>query len=359
MSLTLYHVTNVDTTRRAPTWRFLKEAIAIDAFFDGDLYGLPVVCFSSTLINGRLPRWSPYPTQGDAGRSHWRVTLTVDPARFRVFLLNEITNDNRRQTHLLFLDCDVTLEANLANVLPHFDHRELSAPHWGGYLPSGRGNEYQGNHWVNVCFLGPFSLPNSNYRWDPVEKRSFGPGKLRPLTYSGDLVEAVVSWIDRRIDEDSELRNVKLPRIFDEISRHAAARRRTEKLLANLPHEYARAMELLAAAPFNVHDASASKITRYLRANKMPKLCNKCLCEFSRRELINHLTNVSVAVFCDSSCAPLTRNPAQDSSHIYSKERLKDERDKLRQQLRQTSDPRVQQLKIVYAVKMSCMIYLH
>jgi hypothetical protein len=72
-----YHVTGLKEASTEVYTR-LNLAIANDMVYDGALQGLPVVCLSTTLYNGKLPTISPYPRGGNKGTHYKRVSVPLN-----------------------------------------------------------------------------------------------------------------------------------------------------------------------------------------------------------------------------------------------------------------------------------------
>ena len=173
----MYHVTNVsvDKSPKPPEWNMIKPSVANDPVYNGNLLGLPVAFFTTTLFNSELPKISPYPRGGTKGTHHWRVTIPFDYCKFKIFLMNKYKTDKSgvTQVHLLCLN-EENSEADklLITVLTHkgilIDTTE--------YFPEKTAADEleQGCTVVNVSFINPV-LIGEDAKWDTVSKRYNNP----------------------------------------------------------------------------------------------------------------------------------------------------------------------------------------
>ena len=76
----MYHVTNVSVyySSNHPKWTEIRPSVANDKAYDGELVGLPVASFTTTLYNGNLPTFSPYPRNGNENDHYWRVKVPFE-----------------------------------------------------------------------------------------------------------------------------------------------------------------------------------------------------------------------------------------------------------------------------------------
>uniref|UniRef100_A0A7S4U7G1 Uncharacterized protein n=2 Tax=Paramoeba aestuarina TaxID=180227 RepID=A0A7S4U7G1_9EUKA len=107
----LYHVTNVETTSPAPTWREIQWSVANHRKWDGPMYGLPVACFIAKLPCQPLKKSSVYPRQSSKGKTHWRVSFLLSLLPFRVFKIFE----RQSQVHLLVVPYTLVAESLLSS----------------------------------------------------------------------------------------------------------------------------------------------------------------------------------------------------------------------------------------------------
>jgi hypothetical protein len=162
---TVYHVTNVQRHEAKPDWRFLQPSRLRDATYDGILVGLEAVSCSATLINGALPKWTPYPTGITPPAKLWRATSSVRLSDYSVFRMHEHrTGRGPRQVQLLLCKRGDEVEAAFAKALRALEFDELCAPDYGGYFdPDGTAPDYKGSEWINLLFLGKYAQPAELY----------------------------------------------------------------------------------------------------------------------------------------------------------------------------------------------------
>ena len=118
-TMRMYHVTNVSTSAisrhafvtigvkkhtisvatKEPDWSEVRLCVPNDKDYDGDLCGLPVACFTTTLYKGELPTFSPYPRNAAPGTEHWRVSVPFYPDDYYIYKMHEA----RGQVQLLCL----------------------------------------------------------------------------------------------------------------------------------------------------------------------------------------------------------------------------------------------------------------
>ena len=87
--ISMYHVTNVsvDKSPKPPEWNMIKPSVANDPVYNGNLLGLPVAFFTTTLRDGILPDQSPYPTGSRPDVLHWQVKIPFNVSKFKFFLM--------------------------------------------------------------------------------------------------------------------------------------------------------------------------------------------------------------------------------------------------------------------------------
>jgi hypothetical protein len=158
--------------------------------------------------------------------------------------------------------------------------------------------------------------------------------------------EALADWLKAVVRSRKNVALADLPALFgfafeepsrDEFEKH----RRAAALIAHLPELYQKALKVLKNVDIDLMSASETAITSALRKHKMPRLCITCLNKFSLTSLVTHLVNTTLA----------------DDSHIYSLDQLKEERELVREKVKEGSEE-AHMLKIVCAVKFASLIQL-
>ena len=208
-TMRMYHVTNVSASvisthafvtigvkkhaisvaTKVPDWSKVRLCVPHDKYFDGDLCGLPVACFSTTLNEGKLPDRSPYPRNAAKGTEHWRVSVPFDPDDYEIFLMHKAyifeSNEVRGQVQLLclkkklvtardqLLDPDVLL-MDLFMKSRDWTKKLLTKKDLETYFPGGNPNDCMYSNWeqrfcVNVHFVKPVLLSDTA-EWTPVVK---------------------------------------------------------------------------------------------------------------------------------------------------------------------------------------------
>ncbi len=254
------------------------------------------------------------------------------------------TGRGPKQLQLLMCKINDEVESDFAIALELLEFEELLAPDYGGLLPGGKAPSYTGSEWINVLFLSFVPVEG----WDIATKRdSFGPGHLVPAKQrlSEDKVDVLSTWLSkvaegRGVDfEEFSERFV----FFAEPSRSEFEKhRRAAEFIAHLPELYRKALKVLKDVDIDLVSASETAITHALKKHKMPRLCITCLNGMSLSKLIDHLVKTTLA----------------DASHIYSLDDLKDERDIVREKLKEGTEEETQMLKVVCAVKFASLIQL-
>ena len=170
-TIRMYHVTNVSGAAAEPDWSEVHLCVPYDEYYDGDLCGLPVACFTTTLYNGELPDRSPYPRDAVPGTEHCRVSVPFDPDDYEIFLIHE--TPGHRQVQLLCLTKDAkssSREKNLKKTLN--SNCMLKEEGLKKYFPDGKSNDYMYNEqrfFVNVHFVEPVPLTTAK-EWSTVKK---------------------------------------------------------------------------------------------------------------------------------------------------------------------------------------------
>ena len=174
--ISMYHVTNVpvsvERSPKHPDWNMIKPSAANDKVYNGNLLGLPVAFFTTTLFKNELPKKSPYPRGGTKNTQYWRVLIPFDYCKFKLFLMNKYKSDTSgvTQIHLLCLNEENSeAEKLLTTVLIHKE-KLIDGTGLDQYFPSRRANEFtQDNMVVNVSFINPV-LITEDAEWDTVQK---------------------------------------------------------------------------------------------------------------------------------------------------------------------------------------------
>ena len=168
-AIRMYHVTNSTATAK-PDWSEVHLCVPYDEYYDGDLCGLPVACFTTTLYKGELPDRSPYPRNAAPGTEHWRVSVPFDLADYDIFQMYEAPG----QVQLLCLTKDAkssSREKNLKKTLIRVKS-VLGEEGLKEYFPDGKPNDYAckgENFFVNLHFVEPVPLTAAK-EWVKVEK---------------------------------------------------------------------------------------------------------------------------------------------------------------------------------------------
>ena len=181
--ISMYHVTNVsvDKSPKPPDWNMIKPTVANDTAYNGNLLGLPVAFFTTTLFQRNLPNKSPYPRGAMTGTKHWRVTIPFNCHKFKLFLMgkHKTLNSGVTQIHLLCLNEEHSEAENvLTTILTHME-KLVDGPKLKEYFPNGKANEYtQVNRmFVNVSFINPVSI-TEDAEWDTVPKNNKRQGNI-------------------------------------------------------------------------------------------------------------------------------------------------------------------------------------
>lgn len=192
----MYHVTDEPVKKdmegqavNKPDWKEVKVNVADDTTYDGELVGLPVACFTTTLYNGKLPDKSPYPRyvgkdkkhKPEEGTEHWRVAVPFNLSNYKIFKMGK----SGIQIHLLCLDINNTTDMLLADILTKNKITALEDRGLEDYFPiidrdGNHGpNEYQNtNVFVNVSFINPVAI-TKGHKWTCVKRDDKGHGKLK------------------------------------------------------------------------------------------------------------------------------------------------------------------------------------
>ena len=185
----MYHVTNIskDDSSDNPDWVEIRQNVADDKTYDGNLVGLPVASFTTTQRNGKLPIFSPYPRNGIKGKLYWRVAVPFRYDDYNIFLMN----DNLKQIHLLCLTKDGTAVENILSAA--LEKRSLTDKQFATYFPNNQPNEYiDSKIFVNVGFIQPIQIPGKE-SWDTVKRSGHGHGEL-VMTANKDNIQLLDNW---------------------------------------------------------------------------------------------------------------------------------------------------------------------
>ena len=211
----MYHVTNVCSkdhegkvvNANHPDWDVIQRNVADDEHYDGELVGLPVVCFTTTKYNGGPPNYSPYPRLQQDGKpvpkntKHWRVSVPFNPNRYKIFKMAQCG----KQRHLLCLDDTqdgTDSERALVDILSMLGLKLSSEDH-NQYFPSGRANDYaNARFFVNVCFITPIPIKGENIdaKWDDVCRNDLKYGNIVEIFNGKPHDLCLKEWGDRRLE---------------------------------------------------------------------------------------------------------------------------------------------------------------
>ena len=169
----MYHVTN---QRERPTWNRIRCSVANDITFDGDILGLPLASFTTTLYSNHgeigLPTISPYPRRTEQGMDHYRVKIRFNKDDYHIFLMADSRFRAVTQYHLLCIRKDGRdrFENELYGILlQHYGEKELDHERLNIYFPGGMANIYNRDMFVNVHFAYEVNIENGI--WDTVLQR--------------------------------------------------------------------------------------------------------------------------------------------------------------------------------------------
>ena len=192
-TMRMYHVTNVSTSAisrhafvtiggdkhaisvatKEPDWSEVRLCVPNDRYYDGDLCGLPVACFSTTLWDGGLPTFSPYPRNAASGTEHWRVSVPFYPDDYDIYKMHEVHG----QVQLLCLQKPANPHLCGPDILlitrfqqsRYWREKLLTQKDLETYFPGGNPNEYRnGKLFVNVHFVKPVTLSDKTAEWTPI-----------------------------------------------------------------------------------------------------------------------------------------------------------------------------------------------
>jgi hypothetical protein len=318
----LYHVTNVPSREKRPSWLHLEPSVNRDEYYDGALIALSTISMTSTRMNGALPTWSPYPTGGKIGTKYHRAISKIRRREYSIFKMFEKRGQRNGviQIQLLLLRKDNVIEGDFAKVLKGFEFPEWKKP---------LANEFTGkpSMIINCHFLHPMKI--SSFSKKGSEKRDFGAGKLVDVVgvkESKSLEQMLIAWIDR-ISSQRKV-NFEIPARFSKLK--SLDNPATRKLIANLDQLYQRSLVVLKDLNVDFEKISALKLQKLLEQHKMPPICLGCLEVFSSRGLHTHLHT--------------------NKAHLCSAKKLKLEKRQILQKITQNS-PDAVKVKIIYAVK--------
>lgn len=184
----MYHVTNVQDNARKPNWDKIKPySIANDETYDGDLLGLPLASFTTTLTSyqgsNSLPTISPYPRSAEVGSSHHRVKVQFNMNDYYIFWMNSHKTGTSGVTQIQLLCIRKNNREELENkiyetLLQYYKDKELTTEQLEGYFPNGQANVYDSKNktFVNVHFVCAIDIRDG--QWDTVERGRFRTGEL-------------------------------------------------------------------------------------------------------------------------------------------------------------------------------------
>ena len=189
----MYHVTNVKEEDPQPNWETVKAcSIANDKIYDGDLLGLPLASFTTTLYNDKakgkidLPTISPYPRSipdklVKPGTKHHRVKTPFFMDDYHIYFMVEHKGQGSNACTQIQLLCirkqgrDSFEDEVFSIMLQHHKKVLLNT-----YFPNGEANIYTTDHkvFVNVHFTHDIDIKGAV--WDVVPKADVGTGELDP-----------------------------------------------------------------------------------------------------------------------------------------------------------------------------------
>ena len=192
----MYHVTKQENQ---PNWETVNAcSIANDDTYDGDLLGLPLASFTTTLNEYEdgtieLPDISPYPRNQPSKRAsycgkYYRVQVRFNMDDYHIFLMKEHTYEHKgksnTQVQLLCIrrsdDERNKVEDEVYGILlNHFKDAKLTEQQLQKYFPGKRANVYKSyssqeidRRFINVHFTFDIDIriPESGAKWDFVTK---------------------------------------------------------------------------------------------------------------------------------------------------------------------------------------------
>ena len=190
----MYHVTNqnVQDDARKPNWDKIEPCgIANDETYDGDLLGLPLASFTTTLILllshstvVDFPKQSPYPRSAEERSSHHRVKVKFNINDYHIFWMNSHTTGTSGVTQIQLLcirknDREELEDKIYKTLLQYYKDKELTTEQLEEYFPDGQANVYDSQNepfFVNVHFVCAIDIHNGE--WDTVRKMGTGTGEL-------------------------------------------------------------------------------------------------------------------------------------------------------------------------------------
>jgi hypothetical protein len=334
----IYHVSNVPASSPAPQWTHVQPSLLRDQTYDGPMVGLETAAFSSTLINGKMPRRTTYPTRAAAGTKWWRTAFTFDPRGQRMFLMHEYTTKESgvRQVQLLCCSIADPAESDFAVALATIGFRELQPPHYNDFLPNGRGNSFDNTMWVNLHFLAYVPVMGGAASWRKVAKMGdTGAGQLVALKAVPGKVAMMSKWLEK-------YHTPVFPRGFSKGARAEPSLKDVERnreaaaVLADLEPLYRFCAALLRDKGVDVENASAKKLSEALKGRTDP-YCIGCLHSYPHAELAKHLH--------------------KNRGHVYSLEQLHKEKELVLRKVRDGSRE-AQKVRVIFAIKTASLINL-
>ena len=180
----MYHVTKLHHKESPdlPIWPKVEpKSIANDKVYDGDLFGLPLASFTTTLYNGGFPTSSVYPREKEFNGKHlYRVKIKFLKSHYHIFRMAERYTEISKvsQVHLLCIrkqgrDQFETIVHGI--LLQRFQTRELTEQEIGKYFPGGKVNDSKLGEkmYVNVHFTHSIDIIDDKSKvWDTVLKRN-------------------------------------------------------------------------------------------------------------------------------------------------------------------------------------------
>jgi hypothetical protein len=334
-SLVIYHVSNVPASSPVPQWTHVQPSLLRDQTYDGPMVGLETAAFSSTLIKGKLPRRSTYPTRAAAGTKWWRTAFKVYPRVYRVFVMHEYTTKESgvRQVQLLLCSNDDPAESDFAVALAKVGFKEVDSYE---YFPAGRAHSFNDAVWVNVHFLGYVPIAGGAASWRKVAKMGdTGAGQLVALKAVPGKVAMMSKWLEKYKSPHLPTRFMKGARAEPSL-KDVERNRKAAALLADLEPLYRHCAALLRDKGVDVENASVKKLSEALKGRTDP-YCIGCLHSYTHADLAKHLH--------------------KNRGHVYSLEQLHKEKELVLRKVRDGSRE-AQKVRVIFAIKTASLINL-
>lgn len=216
----MYHVTNIPGSQEQPTWKEVWVSVADDTQYDGELLGLPVACFTTTLwkarwdLEAKLPNQSPYPRyvknekrRPDKGTLHWRVDVSFDPTKYYIYEMAK----SETQIHLLCLDRDDNSNPPRQELLRTILNKKKLAdlqkyfPGYSGpneYVSPQRGapdtRDQTQKYFVNISFINPVKI-DTGANWSTVYRNARRCGARYPYDSRKSNDKLLEEWGEKQL----------------------------------------------------------------------------------------------------------------------------------------------------------------